>query len=463
MRMKKLFIVLLALMLALTSVVFSVTAQSVERITFWSSEFQPVRVERQQAIINAFQDANPGITVDLVVMDENLMNQLMTINVAAGTPPDVILHPLQLTASWYESGLLDAEFATRVINDLGIDTFSAGALGLVQVDTDLYAAIPSDGWGQLLIYRKDLFDAAGLEAPTTFEAIMEAAAALHDPDNGFVGFLGASSPSQLYTWQVFEHIALANGANFIDAEGNVTFDTPEMVEAIEFYVELMQNYGPLEDDYYWLQTRAEYQAGRGAMVIWSPFILDEMAGLRDDAPVTCPECADNPLFLAQNSGVVAAFSGYSSDSPATWGSLNSLALGPNASPAAQSFIEFWMNEAYVDGLAIAAEGKFPMRGGTADDPDLYVRGWFDLEVGVTTLSPLSAAYDEEFLRTVVEGADGYDRMGYNVGQSVLASAISTQFFIQENLVRAINGEISAEEAAENIQFAIEDLQFDLDL
>ena len=40
------------------------------------------------------------------------------------------------------------------------------------------------------------------------------------------------------------------------------------------------------------------------MIFWSPFLLDAMAGLRDDAIPTCPECRADPAFLARNSGLV---------------------------------------------------------------------------------------------------------------------------------------------------------------
>ena len=45
------------------------------------------------------------------------------------------------------------------------------------------------------------------------------------------------------------------------------------------------------------------------MIIWSTFILDEMAGLRNDALPSCPECKKDPAFLAKNSGVVTAIQG----------------------------------------------------------------------------------------------------------------------------------------------------------
>jgi multiple sugar transport system substrate-binding protein len=461
MKTRKFFLFVVVLALALSSLGI-VSAQDTVNITFWSSEFQPERVERQQAIIDEFEAANPGIEVELVVMDENLMDQLMTLNIAAGTPPDVVLHPLQLSAKWYVEGLLDGDFATQVINDLGPDTFSPGALDLyARPDAEGWISIPSDGWGQMLVYRADLFEAAGLEPPNSYENILAAAEALHDPDNGFVGFLGANNPGEVYTWQVFEHIALANGATFVDADGNITFNTPEMIEAIEFYAELMNNYGQDESDYYWLQTRAEYLAGNGAMTIWSPFILDEMAGLRDSVLPTCDECEENPAYIAENSSVVSAISGYSSDDPAAWGSVFSVGIAPGASPEAQEFLRYWFNEAYVQGLAVAPEGKFPMRRGTQENPSQFVEGWEALEVGVDRRAPLSDFYSQETLDTIIAGADGYTRMGYDVGQSVLASAVGSQFFIQENLVAVLNGELTAEEAAEEIQIAIEDLQFEL--
>ena len=40
------------------------------------------------------------------------------------------------------------------------------------------------------------------------------------------------------------------------------------------------------------------------MIMWSPFLLDAMAGLRDDAVPSCPQCKENPAYLAEHSGLV---------------------------------------------------------------------------------------------------------------------------------------------------------------
>ena len=69
---------------------------------------------------------------------------------------------------------VSTEIAADVVNELGADTFAARSLELTK-DGDNQLAVPSDGWAQLLVYRKDLFQAAGLEPPTTYETIERAA------------------------------------------------------------------------------------------------------------------------------------------------------------------------------------------------------------------------------------------------------------------------------------------------
>lgn len=441
--------------------VVPVAAQD-ETVTFWTTELQPERVERQEATAAAFMEANPGISIEIVPVEQNELGQLMAVNLASGTLPDVMAFPLEFTTKWYDDGVLDAEAATAVIESLGVDTFSAGALDLAEVGDGMYSAVPSDGWGQLLIYRTDLFDAAGLAAPDTYENIYNAATTLNDPDSGLIGFCGASATDQLFTWQVFEHVALANGATFVTEDGEITWETPEMIEAIQFYVDLMNDAGPTEQGWFWDQTRANYFAGNCAMTIWSPFILDEMAGLRDAAFPTCPECEENPAYIAENSGFVGAFSGYSSDVPAAWGTATYFGISTDASEAAQQYVAYLLEEAYLDVLGVAAEGKFPLRYGNADNPTEFIDAWGNLEVGVDRRAPLSDFYSEEDLATIVAGSEGYTRMGLSVNQAEIANAVSAVFFIQENLVAAINGEISAEDAAAEMQIQTEDLMFELE-
>lgn len=452
----RLFIVILAL---LATLMLSGLAAAQDNVTliFWSTEEQPERAAATQAIINRFSEAT-GINVSLVLTNEDILDSLMAANLAAGTLPDVVFHPLDYTAAWYADGILSADAATAVINDLGADQFSA--LGLADNGMSQYMAVPTDGWGQLLIYRADLFEAAGLEAPTDFDKIMAAAQALHDPDNSFYGIVAATDPSAVFTQQTFEHFALANGVQLTDDMGTVTLNSPAMVEALQAFTDLVGQYGPpgVIDV---VSSRATYFAGQGAMLVWSPFVLDEMAGLRDNALPNCPECTADPAFLARVSGFVPAFVGPSGSEPVQYGQVSMMGISSSAPAEAQEFVKFWLSDGYLDWLAVAVEGKFPMRRGTPENPNEFVEGWATLPTGVDRKAPLGDFYSQEVINLISEGATGFARWGFAQGQGELLGGVYQSLVVPRAIADILNGSLTPEEAAEEIQLEVEDIQASL--
>ena len=69
------------------------------------------------------------------------------------------------------------------------------------------AAVPVDGWTQMVVYRKDLFAAAGLEPPTTYANIEKAIDALSSSE--MFGFVAATKTDENFMSQVLEHVLLA--------------------------------------------------------------------------------------------------------------------------------------------------------------------------------------------------------------------------------------------------------------
>ncbi len=424
-----------------------------ESIKFWSTETQPERLAITQGIIERFT-AETGIAVDLTSTSEGDLPSLMQNNAASGTLPDVVFHPLDFTVGWANQGLLDVDAANAVVESLGADTFAQGALDLVTLNGTV-AAVPSDGWGQLLIYRKDLFDAAGLAAPTTYELIETAAAELHDPGNNFFGITAATDGGQPFTQQTFEHFALANGCQLVDSGGGVTLNTPECVEAIDFFTTMLGDYSVqgVQDV---VTTRATYFAGQAAMIIWSPFIMDEMAGLRDSATPACDECAADIAYLAKNSGFVPSFSG-PSGAPAQYGQVSYMGIGAGANvPAAQAFLEYWFNDGYVDWLSTSPEGKFPMRRGTSAGSTEFIDGWKALETGVDRKAKLADFYGDDIINQLVEGSSSFDRWGFNQGAGELVTAIYSSLPVPQAVRDVLDGSLTAEEAAEEMQLAVEE-------
>ncbi|MGH2402757.1 MAG: ABC transporter substrate-binding protein, partial [Candidatus Limnocylindria bacterium] len=131
-------------------------------LTFWSLEDNQDRIEATQAIAERFTEET-GIEVDLVAIGEADFSTQVTSAVAGGTMPDVFgALSLGFTHSLATDGLADQEANAAVVEALGADTFSQSAIDLVTTEDGL-AGVPSDSWAQLLVYRTDLFEAAGLE------------------------------------------------------------------------------------------------------------------------------------------------------------------------------------------------------------------------------------------------------------------------------------------------------------
>ena len=422
-----------------------------DKITVWIEEDLPDRVAATQAIVDAFTKES-GIDVELVAVAEDQFNQILTSNAAAGDLPDVMGGiPLGQIRTLSGNELIDTDAVADVLDELGTDTFSESALELTS-DGDTSLAVPSESWVQLLVYRKDLFDAAGLAAPTTYDDVLAAAEALDSPD--VAGFVGANVAGDAFTAQTFEEIGLGNGCELVDDEGGITFGSDECVEAMDFYGQLQSDYsvsGAQDVD----TTRASYFAGQAAMLIWSSFILDEMAGLRNDALPTCAECQGDPGFLAKNSGVVTSLQGPSADEPATFGEITSWTIPAEASSdAAKEFLEYMMTDGYEPWIAIAPEGKIPVRAGSGDGSTEYADAWAGMDVGVDTKAPLSEFYGQDVIDALTSGTESLKRWAIPQGQGDLLGAIQGEQPVANAVNEVANG-TSAEDAVQQAADAIE--------
>ena len=414
------------------------TTASADTLRFWTTEEQPERLAKQEEMAAAFKDKT-GIEVDVIPVSESDLGTRATAAFAAGDLPDVIYHTLQYALPWAEAGILDTEAATEVVEALGTDTFAPGAVAMAAVEGGI-ASVPVDGWTQMVIYRKDLFDENGLAAPDSYENILAAVEKLHNPPEMF-GFVAATKIDENFMSQVLEHVLLANGVTPVDENGLKALDEQKAIEALEFYKAIAKASPP--GDLFWKQSRELYFAGKAAMIIWSPFILDELAGLRDSAP---PTINDDPTSkeLASKTGVVTTLSGPSNPDGAAWGDVRYFGITNDAdTEAAMQFIEFSMDEGYMSTLSIAPEGKFPIRRGNADNATAFVDGWAQLPVGVDRKAPLTDLYDPETINTIVAGLDTASRWGVTEGQLSLASKIINSQVINRYVREFIDDERDA--------------------
>jgi multiple sugar transport system substrate-binding protein len=425
-----------------------------ETLTVWNNEFQPDRLEATQTILDEFTQKT-GIKTKQVAVPEDQLATLMTNAAAAGELPDVVLAtPVQQSQQYAAEEIFDTEAAQAVIDKLGADTFAEEAIELVSLD-GVATGVPSDGWGQLLIYRKDVFDEAGLDAPQTLDDISNAAEQLHGK-NGMVGITLATAAGDGFTHETFEHVGLANGCQMVNDAGDVTFDSPECVETLRWYGDLAKNYsveGAQDVD----STRGTYFAGRAAMMFWSPFLLDGMAGLRADTKPSCKQCKKDPAFLAKNSGLVGPLTGTAGE-PSQFGQVSTFNISVDApTEDAQALVEFMMNDGYTRWLALSPQGKYPVRFGDSEDPEKFTTAWSELESGVDKKAPLTKFYTEESIASLGEGVENFQRWGFAQGQGPLMGALSGEQPVANAVADVIGGTDPAE-AAKEVQATAEELQ-----
>ena len=410
-------------------------------IRFWTTEEQPARLAKQQAMAEEFK-VKTGIGVEVIPVTEKDLGTRATAAFAAGDLPDVIYHTLQYALPWAEAGILDTDAATEVVRNLGRSTFASGALSMAAVDGGI-ASVPVDGWTQMVVYRKDLFEAAGLKPPTSYKNVVDALKKLHNPPSIY-GFVAATKVDENFMSQVLEHVFLANGVSPVNSGGFSPLDESKTTEVLEFYKAIVKASPPGE--LFWKQSRELYFAGKAAMIIWSPFILDELAGLRDSAP---PTITNDPTSgeLASKTGIVTTFSGPSNPSGAAWGDVRYFGITADANTdEAMKFVEYSMSDGYTATLSIAPEGKFPVRRGNSSDSEAFVKAWSKLPVGVDRKAPLSDLYAQEMIDEIVGGLDVAQRWGVTEGQLSLASKIINSQAINRIVRQYVDDEISASSA-----------------
>ena len=399
--MKRIF--LTAMSAVISTMVMGVA--SADTIRFWTTENQPARLAKQQEMAESFK-AKTGHTVEVIPVEEKDLGTRTTAAFASGDLPDVIYHTLQYVLPWAEAGILDVETNSDIVDALQKKTFAPGAVSMAQFD-GMTAAVPVDGWTQMVVYRKDLFDAAGLAAPNSYANIEAAVDALHNPPSMY-GFVAPNKVDENFMSQVLEHVFLANGVSPVSADGFSALNEGSTIEVLDFYKKISKASPPGE--LYWKQSRELYFAGQAAMIIWSPFILDELAGLRDSAP---PTINDDPTSteLASKTGIVTTFGGPSNSSGAAWADIRYFGVTSDANvDVASEFVTYSMKDGYTATLSIAPEGKFPVRRGEPFDTAKYINAWSKLPVGVDRKAPLSDLYDANTIRRIVSGL-GQTRCG----------------------------------------------------
>jgi multiple sugar transport system substrate-binding protein len=411
-------------------------------VDFWTSDNEPKRVAVYQTLAIQYEAAHSGVQVNIVPIVESTVLEQLEAAQAAGELPDLLRIGIESVSALDGAGLLDPAAAQAVIGAIGAEDFREGVLAMV---TDAASgerlAVPYDGWIQALWYRRDRFETLGLNRPISWAEINQACDVIDAGGDPAFALVLPTADNQNYIHQVFEQVAMSNNAWPFDAAGNVTMNTPEMVEALRFYTALQRCSPPAPQDLY--GARERYERDEAAMLFYSTYIMDDLLEGSDSADggkieIAAPDLPGKTGFTSSLAGP---------NGVASYGQLVTLALLAGGAPEAQDVARYFLQEGYLDILATAPLGKVPVLESALD-------AW-------ATSSPIFEAYSPATLGHIANGFSMMKRWvlrpEYSRAQKSTIGAIEARLIIPQAIAQIVAGDLTPEAAAQQLQTQVEEL------
>ena len=185
-----------------------------------------------------------GNTINWIVLEENVLRERLTTDIATkGGQFDI------LTIGGYEAPIWGKQGWLTPVDDFG-DAYDYADLlepiknGLT-VDGKLYA-VPFYTESSFTLYRKDLFEAAGLSMPEqpTYEQIKEFAAKLTDKSKQQYGICLRGKPGWGENMAFIGTMVNTYGGRWFDTDWKPQINFEPWKKAVTDYVALLTNYGP---------------------------------------------------------------------------------------------------------------------------------------------------------------------------------------------------------------------------
>ena len=193
-----------------------------------------------------FEADHPDIDLQFVSLPENEARAKITASVATGGGEfDIVMISNYETAQWADDGwLVNLQPYAEQTPGYDPDDFIPSIRESLSYDGDLYS-VPFYGESSFLVYRKDMLEQAGLTMPDepTWPEVADLARELHDPANGVSGICLRGLPGWGENLAPLNTVVNTFGGRWFTPDWEAQLTSPEFVEAVTFYVDLVTRYG----------------------------------------------------------------------------------------------------------------------------------------------------------------------------------------------------------------------------
>lgn len=393
-------------------------------ITFWHCFTQGVRMEAVQAAADSFMKANPEVTVNIETMSWGDFNTKWKAGITTGDLPDMSI--AQNTGEVAE--MLNARMLApieNVVASIGAGRFSENALADMTKDGATYG-VPYYSHAQVMWYRQDLLDAAGLDVPKTWDEFLEAAAAL--TKGGIYGAGVSMSPNDLLCTRYLNYYVRSGGGSLLndDLTANLTSDLA--LDGIRFWVDVYSKCSPAETINYTVNDHATmFYQGITAFDFNSGFMISGVASNREDL-LDSISCAPLPVMKEGD----PFYSAETTHIP--------LVIWKNSKhpEICEAFIQYlFEDDNYIEFLSAVPVGMLPS-----------LTGISDLEAYKTNETVTRFA-DEAAV--ITQAVDNGRAIGFEHGPSVQAGLLTSQGIIENMFQDIVTNGTDVTEAAKTAE------------
>ncbi|WP_201762070.1 MULTISPECIES: ABC transporter substrate-binding protein [unclassified Nonomuraea] len=207
-----------------------------------------------------------GLKVEVTQLGEDQLSDQYNVKLNAGSADiDVMMYrPLQEGKLFAKNKYL-ADLSDRVKSQAwNFGDFQAGPVEATTYE-DKPVGVPIITEQEVLYYRKDLLDKAGLSAPPkTLDELKAAAAKIKTAEPGVAGFVARTGKSTAVTQ--FSSFLYSFGGDFVDGSGKAAVNSEAAKQAFAYYGGLIKDSGPanVSTDMGWPEAMAIFTQGKAA-------------------------------------------------------------------------------------------------------------------------------------------------------------------------------------------------------
>jgi len=368
-----------------------------------------------QKLTKFFEQANPDIHVKWVTLEEGVLRQRATTDIATqGGQFDVMTIGMYETPIWGKKGWL---LEVKPDANYDIDDLLPAIRSGLSSGGKLYAA-PFYGESSMLMYRKDLADKAGVkfaERPTWNE-VRDAAAKMNDPKNGVYGICLRGKPGWGDNMAFLSTLVNSFGGQWFDMSWKPQLESKPWHDAVTFYVDLLKKSGPPGSSANsFNEILALYNEGKCGMwvdaTIAASFITDPKQS----------KVADKVAFAQAPSQVTAKGANW------LWAWALAVPASTKNAVAAQKFVNWATSKAYIQ-LVAKEEGWAHVptgtRASTYANADFQKAAVFAAaeKAAIASANPLDSTLPKSPYTGVQFAAiPEFQSIGVNVGQQMSAA------------------------------------------